>query len=141
MKAISLWQPWATACMYPDIKVHETRHWPAPDTLIGQRFAVHAAKRVVRPWELEDEVEAYMGVRFGTPWRHRLPFGAIVGTATLEACTSMDRGALPAHEWDRQFGHWAEGRWAWRIVDPAPLATPIPWKGAQGWFNVPDTLF
>lgn len=44
MKAVSLWQPWASliAC---GAKTIETRSWPAPRTVVGQRIAIHAAKR------------------------------------------------------------------------------------------------
>lgn len=45
MKAISLWQPWASliAC---GSKPYETRHWAPPRELIGQRIAIHAAKKI-----------------------------------------------------------------------------------------------
>jgi len=45
MKAISLWQPWASliAC---GAKPYETRHWAPRRELIGQRIAIHAAKKV-----------------------------------------------------------------------------------------------
>jgi len=45
MYAITLWQPWATA-MAAGFKTIETRPWPAPKNLIGQRIAIHAAKRL-----------------------------------------------------------------------------------------------
>jgi hypothetical protein len=45
MKAISLWQPWASliAC---GAKPYETRHWAPPRDLIGQPIAIHAAKKI-----------------------------------------------------------------------------------------------
>lgn len=45
MKAISLWQPWASliAC---GAKPFETRSWAPPRDLIGQPIAIHAAKKV-----------------------------------------------------------------------------------------------
>lgn len=45
MKAISLWQPWASliAC---GAKPFETRHWAPPRELIGQPIAIHAAKKI-----------------------------------------------------------------------------------------------
>lgn len=47
MKAISLWQPWASliAC---GAKPFETRHWAPPRELIGQTIAIHAAKKIDR---------------------------------------------------------------------------------------------
>ena len=43
MKAISLWQPWASliAC---EAKRIETRSWKPPQSLIGERIAIHAAQ-------------------------------------------------------------------------------------------------
>jgi hypothetical protein len=45
MKAISLWQPWASliAC---GAKPYETRSWAPPPDLIGQTIAIHAAKKI-----------------------------------------------------------------------------------------------
>jgi activating signal cointegrator 1 len=45
VKAISLWQPWASliAC---GAKPFETRDWPPPRDLIGQPIAIHAAKKI-----------------------------------------------------------------------------------------------
>jgi hypothetical protein len=45
MKAISLWQPWASliAC---GAKPYETRSWAPPRDLIGQPIAIHAAKKI-----------------------------------------------------------------------------------------------
>ena len=45
MKAISLWQPWASliAC---GVKPYETRSWAPPRELIGQPIAIHAAKKI-----------------------------------------------------------------------------------------------
>src|SRR6185437_11075967 len=45
MRAISLWQPWASliAC---GVKRYETRSWAPPRDLIGQTIAIHAAKKV-----------------------------------------------------------------------------------------------
>lgn len=45
MKAISLWQPWASliAC---GAKPYETRSWAPPRELIGQPIAIHAAKKI-----------------------------------------------------------------------------------------------
>jgi len=45
MKAISLWQPWASLIAV-GVKPYETRDWAPPAALIGQRIAIHAAKKV-----------------------------------------------------------------------------------------------
>lgn len=53
MKVLSLHQPWATLVAL-GVKTIETRSWPAPDSVIGQRIAIHAAKRFDRDgWEAQ----------------------------------------------------------------------------------------
>lgn len=45
MKAISLWQPWASL-IAAGVKAYETRSWAPPRELIGKPIAIHAAKRI-----------------------------------------------------------------------------------------------
>lgn len=37
-----------------------------------------------------------------------------------------------------RFGAVVPGRFAWRMADPKPLLTPIPFRGQQGFFDVPN---
>ena len=46
VKAMSLHQPWASL-IAAGVKNVETRSRPPPQSLIGQRIAIHAAKKVV----------------------------------------------------------------------------------------------
>ena len=59
MKAISLHQPWASLIAL-GYKIIETRSWKPPAWLIGQRIAIHAAKRKMRPdedgWGYSDKI-------------------------------------------------------------------------------------
>ena len=98
MKAISLWQPYASLIAFGS-KPYETRHWSPPDYLIGQRIAIHAAKRKITKSEYDYwqdcEDDLYQGIdheictEFKIPcdvnWRKLLPYGAVVATATLYA--------------------------------------------------------
>jgi activating signal cointegrator 1 len=52
MKAISLWQPWASL-WFTDSKIHETRHW---STRHRGPLYVHAAKRPIRESDLSDRL-------------------------------------------------------------------------------------
>lgn len=142
MKAISLWQPFASAYLRDELKVHESRHWVCPKAIIGQRVMIHAAQRVVTRAMLTDETEVATVGAFGWNWRKTLPFGALVGSVVITDCRKMGpfTGVAPAHNLDRIFGLWEDGRFAWRGEDRRLLDTPIPWKGGQGWFNVPDDL-
>lgn len=106
MKAISLWQPWASliAC---GAKPFETRSWAPPRDMIGQPIAIHAAKKIDKGagefadelcygqhkdggFELADKLEASMK---GTPHEllglfgkaSTMPIGCVVAIARLDA--------------------------------------------------------
>lgn len=38
------------------------------------------------------------------------------------------------------FGDWSPGRWAWPLIDPRPLAVPVPCRGSQGVFYVDESV-
>ena len=46
MKAITLWQPWASL-IAARVKTSETRSWKPPQALLGERIALAATKRRV----------------------------------------------------------------------------------------------
>lgn len=100
MKALTLRQPWASLIVH-GVKTIETRSWKAPDALIGERIAIHAARHMpadMACWE----AGAYALARRWAPdhqwvlYRHAidvdgivLPEGAVVATATLAACVPI----------------------------------------------------
>jgi hypothetical protein len=134
MIALSLWQPWASLVAVGAKRI-ETRHWPAPESLRGERIAIHAAKRRNDLWLLDVPPFNEYGLD-----RETLPLGCIVATAVLVKCSKMDermvaevRGRRP-HE--HAFGLWMPGRWAWILRDVEPV-DPVPTVGRQGLFNVP----
>lgn len=153
MRAISLWQPWASAIALGS-KTIETRHWP---TKYRGPLAIHAAQRKVRG-ELQD-------MALSARWQgalhllengssagdiFMLPFGAIVATCNVVDCLTYAQcsmrglrrlqGVAPRQwtEWD--MGGFGDGRYGWILEDIKPLAVPVPFKGKQGFFNVPDHL-
>lgn len=96
MKAITLWQPWATLIALL-IKLIETRGWKPPASWIGQHIVIHAAKRPPREGKYgEFEVKTWPRRRL-LPGETRqwklygpglgrgidLPLGAIVASCTL----------------------------------------------------------
>lgn len=141
MKAISLWQPWATLWLLsdPDEKIFETRHWYA-----GYRgpLLVHAAKK--QDGEVKEFLSA-SGLIETLLYRHNmmvceLTFGAIIGKVDLVGCSEMSRMPEPS-ERERMFGNWESGRFAWeRGPGPRLFKNPIPYKGSQGFFDVDDSL-
>jgi len=83
---------------------------------------------------LEDE--------FGTRWAQDLPTGALIGTVKLVDClpTRLPFGDAAANGDDRECGDFSPGRFAWRRDEFRLFERPIPYRGAQGIFNVPDNL-
>lgn len=160
MRAISLWQPWATAIAVGSKRV-ETRSW---STDYRGLIAIHAAKRLKKNeliyhsacWNWCSAL-APLGKRMGDSkalW-DLMPFGAIVATARLTGCKrtddftqeELDTERFPTgvsvtnYPWtERQMGNFELGRFGWILEDVQPTRWPIPFKGKQGWFNVPDEL-
>lgn len=104
MKALTLWQPWASL-MAIGVKTIETRSWSAPEALIGQRIAIHAAVRPVPDgaqigdWRVVRDaddvrwqylVEWPVGAQLDTSrvW-YPMPFGAVVATGLLIDCVQV----------------------------------------------------
>lgn len=129
MYCISLWEPWSSLIRLKH-KTIETRGWPAPYGLIGQRIAIHSSKRTMRgeiPWWLLVSV-------FGSATPD-FPFGRISCTAIVEGCEPT-RDVFANHpnrdtRLERHFGDYTDGRYAWLLGDVKPLVTPIPVRGFQ----------
>ena len=148
--AITLHQPWASLIAL-GIKTVETRSWPAPARLVGQRIAVHAGKRLVR--QPGGAIERELRARWGENWRVITPTGAVVATAVLagmarvahidpssghavhddsaEVGCAMGTGRTPIDPW----GDFSCGRWLWFLDDVAALPEPAPAVGHQRFWH------
>jgi hypothetical protein len=138
MKALSLWQPWATLVAIGAKRV-ETRHWPAPHWLIGQRIAIHATKTTRHLAICEQEpFAAYVRAP------ERLPLGAVIATVVLDRCIKITTASAAELERSRPhehaFGDYTPGRFAWVLHDVQPVAPALPVTGRQGIFDVPGEL-
>lgn len=141
MKAISLWQPWASAIAI-GVKKIETRGW---STSYRGPLAIHAAKTkdhlafAQTPLAKAAIIQALKNVgdgRITPPWVW--PLGAVVATCTLEDCVSVKwLGDISAEE--RLWGNYDPGRFGWMLSN-VQWIEPIPFRGAQGFFQVPDEL-
>lgn len=136
MKALPLWQPWATLVALAAKRV-ETRAYPPQlkDLYYGQRIAIHATLTKDELWLCETEP-----FRQFTPDAKALPLGAIVATCVLDRASQITvesaeqlRETNPA---EFAFGNYAAGRWAWVLRDVEQLEIPVPFKGK--WRQIPD---
>ncbi len=140
MKAITLWQPWASLIALGH-KTIETRSW---ETRYRGPLAIHASKRFARAEREMVENEWPFNLVLNTV---ELPLGYIVATATLRACMSLDgreryspvfRQYMDECPYQHEFGNFARGRFAWLLDDVQPLAEPIPARGSQGLWDWED---
>ena len=136
LRAISLWQPWASLWL-TDAKVHETRHWP---TLHRGPLYVHAAKRAVRPAEISPELRHICIAELGRDFETTLPLGAIIGVVDLTACTLTDVLLRERRPSDRDVicGNWSRGRYAWQRSPSSSRVGPWKYKGKRGIFRCDD---
>jgi len=132
MKALSLWQPWASAWLSP-LKVNETRHWASTHRGL---LLVHAAKKIVK--DCGPELQRLLDDEFGSNWIKELPNGALIGVVNLVKIVPTE--TLPAeHHGTGDFwcGDFESGRFAWRRGAYRRFQQPIPYRGHQSMFEVP----
>lgn len=147
MRCITLWQPWATLLVL-GVKTRETRSWRFADDVINTRIGIHAALRPFNPakdvdaatWQEMKRALDRAGVQLEEIQGRGRLLGAIVGSVVPTGCERVD----VAHEYARmppdRFGDYSVGRWVTHCAHPHQLVTPVPFKGAQGWFNAPERL-
>lgn len=158
MRAICLWQPWASLVVH-GFKELETRgrdtayRGPVaivatkPKGLNAAQSALHAVACAHTTdggdlldfnvmWPLGNNVAMPPDV----PYVKALPLG-IVGTVELVDTFPVEAArarGISAREYEA--GNYEAGRWCWKLAKPVALKTPIPFKGRQFWFSVPDEL-
>ena len=166
MKAITLYQPYATLCCL-GLKVDETRSWP---TTYRGPLAIHAARTEPRScynaylekklwWPiLGSEIPA--GQSFGViemllGWKF-LPRGGVIGTVELVGCVATDKRRREIGSFQmmvvehkrrktmtikqRDLGDYANGRWAWLFENPVLLDKMVAAKGQPRIWNLDDCL-
>lgn len=137
MKAISLWQPWASFLVMGTKKI-ETRGW---HTSYRGPLLIHAAQRRIKHelflLSLQDEYRKAMD---GLQWDH-IPFGALVGIVELIDCVRTERISPVLSSTEVALGNYAHGRYGWICSNPITFETPIPYKGQQGFFDVDESVF
>lgn len=159
MKAISLWQPWASLLVLGS-KTIETRSCP---THYRGPLLIHAAKRkniseliyYGSCWAFHAAFHPIGGSGMGKNGvgLYDLPFGAIIGQVDLVDCRPT--GSFTGDELDtlryppgvthmswteRVLGNFERGRYGWVMANPKVFETPIPFKGSQGFFEVPKEV-
>ena len=140
MRAISLWQPWATFVAMK-FKVIETRPHERFRSLVAEKIAIHAALKVDRLGEWIDYLPLKISLLQAENIETlvKLSRGTIVCTATVMAVRWASNVDFKERErWNRQAMCEVGGKFCLFLEDIKPLTTRIPFRGRQGIFNVPD---
>ena len=150
MKALTIWQPWASLII-AGAKPYEFRGWPAPRSLVGQRIAIHAGARAIKADEVRQLLLGMTASQCaGRPRQHsgliaaiaitildrmpvRLPLSSVLGTAILGEPTKnpVVEGYHLVADSDR-LDHL---NWGWPLTEIERFEPPIPARGAQGLWN------
>lgn len=150
MKALTIWQPWASLII-AGAKTVEWRGWPCPRWIVGQRIAIHAGARPARHAEIADILdriavgETEIAGQIARPLIERnrtrnWPLSSVLGTAILGApIGALDwvRAHEPGFLDSDRIDH---SKFAWPLTEIERFDPPIPARGAQGlWTWTPVT--
>ena len=138
MKSLTICQPYADLICLPDdddrAKRVENRTWP---TSYRGPLLIHAGKS--RQW-----------LRLGLYGLSEadLVYGAIVGVANLADCVSARDICSPGLDGEAVNRRWpwlkhhqhASGPWCFVLTECRRFEKPIPYRGAQGFFDVPKDV-
>ncbi|MDR3408439.1 MAG: ASCH domain-containing protein [Methylovirgula sp.] len=159
MKALTIWQPWASLII-AGAKPYEFRGWRAPRSIIGQRIVIHAAARKMNLLETLDlfrvltmrdrsddhRVDAaetclvpekalpILGMAIGG----ELPMACGLGTAIVgeprPGPEIAEEFSVPrANDSDRD----EHANWGWPMLDIEVWDASVPMRGAQGFWHWP----
>ncbi len=136
LKALSLWQPWASLILL-GYKHFETRSW---FTDYRGSLVIHAAKK--HDGRIQDETAFVLQNEHNLflDWED-LPLGKALCICDLADCipitpTLRDRQT----QLELDCGNWALGRWAWRLDNVRAIDPAIPIKGHQRLWNINPSI-
>ncbi len=149
MKALTLWQPWASLVVMGE-KCIETRCW---STKYRGELAIHSAAKLPPKWlgassrtdPFCDELADVLNVRRPRDDRsghnvesavRAMPYGVIlciVKLVAIEETSAMLRETLSNREY--LFGNYEDGRYAWFLEMVEKFEKPIPVKGNRMLWN------
>lgn len=127
----------------PDAR--EVEYEVVPDGPYPFRLWIHAAKG----WDQDGWLRAWDLIGYDALMEHVYPPGALLGSVLVTGCHYADDVAC----WGSELGHlrgegdderefcspWAQPDcYHITVTDPQPLPEPIPMRGRQGWWILPD---
>lgn len=150
MKAISLWQPWASL-MEAGAKQIETRsrltHWRGDIAICAARYWGSEGHEMLRT----DAAQHALRSRYSGGQLHvnkwNLPYGKVIAVVEIFDCIKSDdananwnlcNGLMTEPE--RLFGNYEPGRYLWLTRHRRKLARPVLVIGRQFIFDLPSAI-
>jgi hypothetical protein len=148
VKALTLWQPWATLVAL-EFKRVETRCWPPK---YRGPLAIHSAAKLPPKWlgasrhqvEFRDELANCLNVRRDRDDRcglhvddaiRSMPYGAVLCIVNLVAVRETGEVYDDLCTREHIFGNYEDGRYAWFLEMLEVFERPIPAKGNRMLWN------
>lgn len=155
---LSLWPPWAVL-VAEGPKAVETRSWEAYAGSIGGEIAIAStascppacreALKAMGGWNPVFDALRSIGYEIAfnkSKLEHNLPCGQILSVHRLAGCFPTSKihwggddapvverdGHLFIGSYEALYGDYSPGRFGWWLTERMKLASPVPWKGAQG---------
>lgn len=148
MRCISLWQPHATLFAIGARQIETRGEWALRIRYRGP-LLIHAAKRWDRDRQadISEAITILEDYEFTPPsTRHKqascVPWSDTLGmiVAIGELYDIKPIPDVPTEGFDRFFGDFGPGRVGLFLRNLRPVLPLIPYRGAQGLFDVPDEL-
>lgn len=147
MKALTVWQPWASLISLGWKRYEFRSHARVPRSIIGGRIAIHAgARKPVKAeiWDLLRRLDSEMSAidPAAREWLeqmqerpHELPLACITCTALIGKPINA-REIAEREGWINDSNREATFNFAWPLFEVKPVPN-IPARGAQGWWDLP----
>lgn len=151
MKALTIWQPWASLIML-GAKAFEFRHWDYRSRyseIEGKTIVIHAGARAIKADEIDDilarieDGTSALDAAIAVPLLTRIKgaykckgvveIGAGLGTATIgrpRRVGDIFRGVMDSDRLDHSV-------YGWPLSNILPFTAPLECRGAQGFWNWP----
>ncbi|MEM6752658.1 MAG: DNA N-6-adenine-methyltransferase [Cyanobacteria bacterium P01_C01_bin.38] len=135
LKAISLWQPWASLIEL-GFKHYETRSWKT--NYRGKLLICSAAKSTKNQYQQYLKIGSKVKL---PPWDEtNFPRGYALAICDLVDCIDMTPEFIAQQsQTEILCGDWQVGRYAWKLENIQPITEPFAVKGKQGLFDVTST--
>ncbi|MBW4607733.1 MAG: ASCH domain-containing protein [Hassallia sp. WJT32-NPBG1] len=129
LKAISLWQPWASLIPL-GLKHYETRSWKT-----NYRGKVLICSTAINSKQHKQYLKICEQLQL-PPWEN-FPHGCAIALCDLVDCIEMTAEFISQQSTTEILcGDWQMGRYAWKLENIQGITEPLAVKGKQGLFNV-----